>query len=93
MPTIAYIDDAALGLRLGRTKHMYEIDMEDFLFMAEKAGIPKYLVKHTVSETAERLRAAWKENANDLPLTRKSKQKISDHMNRLPLFNVTPLWP
>jgi len=84
--TIAYIDDSVLGLRLGRTKHMYAIEMDDFLFMAEKAGIPKHLVRSTVGETADRFREAWRQNANDLPLTNESKQRISEHMEKLLLF-------
>jgi serine/threonine-protein kinase HipA len=84
--SIAYVDDPTLGLRLGRTKQMYEVEMDDFLFMAETVGLPKRLVQTTVTETAYRFQMAWKEHANDLPLTAQAKQRISDHVDKIPLF-------
>lgn len=84
--TIAYLDDSQLGLTLGRTKDMYSVDMDDFLYMGDKAGIPRHLVQKTVEETVDKVKDAWDKNSNDLPLLKESKQRISHHIQKLQLF-------
>lgn len=84
--TIAYVDDPHLGLRLGRTKNMYEIEMEDFMHLAEKSGIPKMLVRKTVTETIEAFKDIWQQRASELLLSRDARNRIEAHQQKLRLF-------
>lgn len=84
--TIAYVDDPQLRLRLGRTKNMYEIEMEDFMHLAEKSGIPKMLVRKTVTETIEAFKDIWQQRASELLLSRDARNRIEAHQQKLRLF-------
>lgn len=84
--TIAYVDDPNMGLMLGRTKNMYEVELEDFMHMADKAGIPKMLVRKAVTEAVEQTRTAWEERSSELLLSKEAKRRIEEHQKKLPLF-------
>jgi len=86
--TIVYFDDPNLGLTLGRTKEMYKVDLDDFLYLADKAKLPRGLVVKTVKESIDACKTAWLENSRDLPLSEEMWIKIDQHMLKLPLFNL-----
>ncbi len=84
--TIAYLNDPNLGLTLGKTKDMYKVDIDDFLYLADTAKLPAGLVVKTVKESIDSFRSAWSDTASELPFPDEMRRKIDQHILKLPLF-------
>ena len=85
--TVAWhVPARALALNLGGVKDFGRIDRGVFDRFANKAQIETGRVNRTIDETLERLRQAWKELGNDLPLVPPHRKAIEEHWRRVPLL-------
>ena len=53
---------------------------------AQKAHVPTALVLQTVQETVEKLLMLWPKMRKQLPLDRKTRDRITNHMKTIPLL-------
>ena len=58
--TIAYLPDTNMALRLGRSKAMTELSLDQLSYLAAKARLPQKLVLNVARETVGRFRDTWK---------------------------------
>lgn len=86
VPTILFMpSDLTLGLSLGKTKKMYDIDLDVLRKFAAGARIPEHLVLQTSKETVTAVHDAWTKNKSDFPLSKKQIEAIEKHMDVIPL--------
>lgn len=85
VPTILYMANDDLGLRLGGQKEFNQITQKNFAKLAAKSAASERVVLNTVRETIDRINQAWHETRTDLPLTKEMKAAIESHMNNLQL--------
>lgn len=85
VPTVAYLDDHNMALSLGGTKDMYEIDRDRFARFADRAGIPEKPITDAAQETAGAVRSAWPELQARSTARAALRDKITEHMKRVPL--------
>jgi len=76
---------AELGLSLGETKAMADVDLERLRKFARRAGVPDRLVVGVASETAERLREAWANDPVTDLLPAAIRATLDAHLERMPL--------
>ena len=89
VPTILYLQNDDLGLRLGSERSFRAITEKNFSVLAAKALASERLVLKMVRNTIEQVRQAWQELQADLPLTAEIKKALDKHMSELSLFLVT----
>lgn len=86
VPTILFMpSDLTLGLSLGKTKKMHDINMDVMRKFAAGARVPEHLVVQTTNETVDAVRAAWSKNKSDFPLSRDQVGAIEKHMDAIPI--------
>ncbi len=84
--TIQYsgLDDR-LALSIAREKDPGHLDITLLERFAARAKVPRKLVTETALETAERIVKQWLRMARDLPLEKKSREKINEQLKYVPL--------
>ena len=83
--TVPYIPNDTLALTISNTKKFEEITMNHFSELAEKAGLPRYLVQQTVKETIDTVISAWETHSLHYELPKKIISRINKHISRLNL--------
>lgn len=83
--TIAYIPDYKMALRLGRSKEMRELSLDQLSYLAAKARLPEKLVLDAGTETVERFMAIWNEGAFRTDLDPKVVGSINELVDNIPL--------
>ncbi len=85
--TIAFIDDTNMALKLGRSKKMSELSLDQLAYLAAKAHLPEKLVLDTGRETVSRFLDTWQNGkgvANRYPAAIKP---INTHLQRIPMVH------
>lgn len=83
--TRAFLPDDALALNLGGERDFYRIDLEVLRRFARKVNTDPDLVVRAATETAERVREAWKRRGGDWPLDRRVRRELDAHLDRVRL--------
>jgi serine/threonine-protein kinase HipA len=86
--TIAYIPDEDMALKLGKTKKMTDLTVEQLKYFAGKAALPENLVVRTAQETVEVFKTVWEEEKQNLPLQKSVLDKIEAHLPTIPLYSA-----
>jgi serine/threonine-protein kinase HipA len=74
-----------MALKIGRSKRWTDTTRDALQYFAAKAGLPERLVLNSAKETIDRFRQVWKQEKNNLALSRTAIQAIDKHMARIPL--------
>jgi len=82
VPTIIYMANDNLGLRLGGEKEFLKVRMVNFVKLVSKAAASERIALKLVQETVERTCIAWKELQSDFPLTKEMKKALEVHMDK-----------
>lgn len=85
--TIVYLPDDKMALSLSGEKNMQKISLEHFEKMADKANLPKTMVKKVVKDTVEKIQQAWPEFKKNSVLTNSVINQIDAHQKQLILFS------
>ncbi|MBI5121628.1 MAG: HipA domain-containing protein [Rhodospirillales bacterium] len=83
--TIAYLEDTGMALKFARTKSFAKATMDEFVYLAAKAQLPRKLVVDTVIDTTSRFQGIWNREKGHLGLPDRFIQKIDLHLGALPL--------
>ena len=83
--TIPYIPNDKLALKFVNTKNMDACDESLFQKLAEKARLPKTLVRETVRSTATATREIWSKEKSHFNLPSDITKTIDRHMKTIPL--------
>jgi len=78
--------DRLLSLKLAGVKDFGQIDRKAFERFAERAEIDRRRVLDLIDETLDRLRQAWQEVSEDLPLPDTHAQRLREHWKKVPLL-------
>ncbi len=81
--TVPYLPEDRLALNLSGEKRFGAIMLEHFKRLADKAGLPKFLVLSTVRETIEMTLQKWRENRLNYPLPGEIVERIERHLGSL----------
>lgn len=85
LSTVPYIPQDGHALKLGDTKDMQRVTLEQFKKMIKKAGLPEHLVLQTVQDTVEATLTAWNANRKHYDLPNEIKEHIQKHMDSISL--------
>lgn len=85
VPTIVYMVNDDLGLRLGGSREFKEVTEKSFEKLAAKSAASERMVLSTVRESIDRIYQAWHEIRGDLPLTKEMRAALESHMSNLQL--------
>lgn len=85
VPTILYMANDDLGLRLGGNREFKQVTEKSFEKLAAKSAASERLVLSTVREAVDRIYQAWHEIRGDLPLTKEMRAALESHMSELQL--------
>ena len=85
VPTVGYLPDARMALSMGGTREMQSVDSALFAKFANRAGLPERPVVVAAIETAQQLAAQWKTNEVVQLIPTEIRDKIDQHMKRVPL--------
>lgn len=85
VPTILYMVNDDLGLRLGGYREFNQVTEKSFEKLAAKSAASERMVLSTVRESVDRIYQAWHEIRGDLPLTNQMRASLESHMNNLQL--------
>jgi serine/threonine-protein kinase HipA len=83
--TIPYIRDDNSALKIGRSKRMDALSMDELAYLAGKARLPKKLVLDAAAETVARFHEAWGAEKANLPITKKVAEAIEANLKRVPI--------
>lgn len=83
--TVGFLPDEAMALKFGRSKRWTDTTRDALQYYAAKAGLPERLVLKSAKETIDRFRQVWKQEKNNLALSRTAIQAIDEHMARIPI--------
>lgn len=75
-----------LSLKLGGAKAFARLDRQAFDRFADRAEIDSSRLRKLSGETLDRLRQAWRELGNDLPIVPEHRQAIEEHWRQVPLL-------
>lgn len=84
--TIAYLPDTNMALRLGRSKAMTDLSLDQLSYLAAKAKLPEKLVLDAGRETVERFWDAWKNGQAVDVVSPKAAKPINTLIGRIPLI-------
>lgn len=85
--TVAWRTPArALALKLAGVKSFGEIDRKAFDRLADRAGMDRKGMGRLLGETLDRIRQAWGELGEELPLVPSHREAIREHWRRVPLL-------
>jgi serine/threonine-protein kinase HipA len=85
--TIPYIADNRMALSIAREKATNRLTAELLERFAQKAQVPTRLVLQTAQETLEKVLTLWPKIRKELPLDRKTRDLITDHIRSIPLLH------
>ncbi len=91
VPTILYMANDNLGLRLGGEREFVDVSDKSFEKLAARTAASSHLVLDTVRETIDRVYQSWHEMRSDLPLTKEMKTALDAHMSKLKLRPITKI--
>lgn len=89
IPTIAYLPDQSLGLKLGGTRKFADVSLRNFETLAASARIPYRQVKAAVLGFAECFHEEWNKSVESLPIPPEVRHKVQEHFKRIPLLAIT----
>jgi serine/threonine-protein kinase HipA len=84
--TVVYLPDDDIGMNLAGSKRFMDVDEEHFARLAARARLPRKPVLDTVRTMVERMRERWPILAGSLTIDPAQRDRITAHMDRLPLF-------
>ena len=87
--TIAYIPDTNMALKLGRSKAMRDLSLDQLSYMAGKARVPEKLVLGTAKETVERFMDIWRDGYISRVFNSKSIDEINKLLGLIPLARIS----
>jgi len=90
LTTSVYIEnETQYALNLGKSKEWYGVSMDNFVYWANKSGIPWRAIKPHLDDTLEKARALWPVALKDLPMDEEHKEKLVAHwLNLRPEFRI-----
>lgn len=83
--TIHYLPDENAALTFGRTKKFSEFTKDELAYMAGKARLPEKLVLDTAAETVELFHDVWRQEKNNLPLTKDMIGTVEKQIQVVPI--------
>ena len=86
--TTVYIPQDDLALRLGAARKWQDLSLEDFVAVADRAGVNRTLFVDAAVDTASRFHDRWKECANSLPVEDSLKLSIEKQMTICPAIQA-----
>lgn len=78
----------ALALELATVKDFGRIDRDAFELFAGRARIDRRRTGRLIGETLDRLRQAWNELRDELPVHPAHRRAIEEHWKRVPLLRA-----
>jgi serine/threonine-protein kinase HipA len=84
--TKAYLGDNSTGLAIGNARYFPAVTMEQLGRLAQRARVSRALVEQAAKEMVERMRDAWSDVRDELPLAG-MRVAIEQQFERVPLFN------
>ena len=85
--TICYITDNRMALSVAKEKSTDRLTVELLERLAQKAQVPTPLVLQTAQETVENVLMLWPKMRKELPLDRKTRDRITEDMKSIPLLH------
>lgn len=85
--TICYLDDTKMALKLGRSKEMRELSLDQLSYLAAKARLPEKLVLDAGRETVERFMDIWQGGQAIRDISPIATGPIEDLLARIPLLS------
>lgn len=85
VPTVLYMPNDDLGLRLGGNREFKQVTEKSFAKLASRSAASERMVLNTVRDTIDRIYQAWHEIGSDLPLTTELRAGLKSHMSNLQL--------
>lgn len=83
--TIPYIADSSMALKYARTRRMADLDVDELLYLAARAGLPKKPVLDAARETVLAFLDIWPARRADLPLSAETAITIDRHVQSIAL--------
>lgn len=74
-----------LALSLGGSRQFEDVRLDSFKSFAEVSGLTFDEVTTWVTQAVERVRTVWQQEAHHLPLQDSERQRIEQHLKRVPL--------
>jgi serine/threonine-protein kinase HipA len=91
--TVVYMPNDDTGLTIARTKEFERVDTALLEGMAQRAGVPRGVVRGAARDMVDRINSQWSQlNAPGL-LAQRIDDEISAHRNRVPLFSGRTVYP
>jgi serine/threonine-protein kinase HipA len=84
--TIRYITDNRMALSVAKEKSTDRLTVQLLERFAQKAQVPRALVLQTAQETVEKVLMLWPKLRKELPLDRKTRDRVTNHMKSIPLL-------
>lgn len=85
--TIAYLPDEKLALKLGHSKHMTDLGLDELAWFAAKARLPERLVLDTAKETARRFLEVWNRSQTAEQIDESVRVAIQQLLKDIPLVS------
>lgn len=87
--TIAYLDDANMALKFGKSKNMFALSRETLQYFAAKARLPERLVLDAAGETVNRFLATWEQERKHVPLPKEAIETVARHFQKIAIVGET----
>jgi len=88
MSTLPYMPDDKLALNFMKSKAFDTVNIDQIKRFAAKVYLPEKIIVETVLESVELFNEVW-HSENDLPIDKKTKKVINEHLKMLPLWKST----
>jgi len=85
LSTTVYIPDENAALKFARTKRMAEFSLDEFSYMAARAGLPEALARDTAIEAVDRFHEVWGAERAHLPIADDLAAEIERLLGVVPL--------
>lgn len=85
--TIAYLPDEKLALKLGHSKHMTDLGLDELTWFAAKARLPERLVLDTAKETVRRFLEVWQRAQTAEQIDESVRVAIQQLLKDIPLVS------
>lgn len=87
--TIQYMPDDRLALNFGRSKRWEDMGMDTFRRLARKIDFDEAQIVGWTRQAVAATREAWTTSAGDFGYDSTARQRIEQHMGRVPLFSTS----
>jgi len=84
--TLLYVEAENVGMNLAGTKQFLDIDMERLMRLAARAHVSTKMTEMRARQMVERMREVWPTLKDALPLANDLREKVTEHIARVPLF-------